>query len=126
MPYSTLPESWIHAAATLRARRESVGMSLAQLASRTRIGQNYLAAIEEARFDRCGAAIYAIGFTRSVARTLELPEGPIVAAVRDGHAVAPTSAVPAPPPAPPRRLVPNLGIAATAALVLSLLGSVRP
>ena len=101
-------------------------MSLAQLANRTRIGQNYLAAIEDARFDRCGAAIYAIGFTRSVARTLELPEGPIVAAVRDGHAGPSAIAAPAPQPMPARRLVPNLGIAATAALVLSLLGGLRP
>lgn len=132
MTHSTLPEnwpeswpeSWTAAAAALRGRREALGWSLDQLADRTRIGRNHLTAIEAARFDRCGAPLYAVGFARSVARALELAEDPIVTAIRAGHAERLPSA---PPPAvsAPRRLIPNLGIATTAALLVSLLSNIR-
>lgn len=129
MTHSTLPEAWpqawIAAAATLRAKREALGLSLDQLAAHTRIGRFHLEAIEAGRFDRCGAQIYAIGFTRSIARALDTAEAPILAAIRAGTAErAPRVPVPA-PPAPPRRLVPNLGITTTAAMLLSLFGTVR-
>lgn len=99
-------------------------MSIDQLADRTCIGRHHLIAIEAGRFDRCGAPIYAIGFTRSVARTLDLAEDPILAAIRAGHA----ERLPAPPPpvaTAPRRIIPNLGIATTAALLLSMLAGLR-
>jgi transcriptional regulator with XRE-family HTH domain len=119
------PKSWNAAAAALRARREALGWSLDQIADRTCIARNHLVAIESARFDRCGAQVYAIGFARSVARTLQLAEGPILTAIRDGHAERRTCTA-SPAAAAPRRLVPNLGIAATAAaLIASLLSDIR-
>lgn len=129
MSHSTLPEAWpqawIAAAATLRAEREALGLSLEQLAAQTRIGRFHLEAIEAGRFDRCGAPIYAIGFTRAIARALDTAEAPIVAAIRAGNT---ERLPPAPMPAaiPARRgRIPNLGLATTAALLLSLLGSFR-
>lgn len=129
MTYSTLPEAWpqawIAAAAALRAEREAAGLSLDQLAAATRIGRTHLEAIEAGRFDRCGALIYAIGFTRSIARALDTAEAPILAAIRAGNAER-TPHAPAPAAlCPPRRLIPNLGIATTGALLLSLLGVFR-
>lgn len=129
MTYSTLPEAWpqawIAAASALRAEREALGLSLDQLAARTRIGRFHLEAIEAGRFDRCGAPIYAIGFTRAIARALDTAEAPIVAAIRAGNAErVPPAPVPTVPPAR-RGLVPNLGLATTATLLLSLLGGFR-
>jgi transcriptional regulator with XRE-family HTH domain len=128
MTHPTLPESWpenwIAAATLLRCRREALGISLDALADRTRVSRSHLAAMEAARFDRCGAPIYAIGFARAAARALELADPPVTSAVRAGYA----ERAPAPAPAavlPARRLIPNLGIATTAALLLSLLSVVR-
>ncbi len=118
------PESWVVAAAALRNRREALGWSLEQLADRTCIGCNHLIALESARFDRCGAPVYAIGFARAAARAMEMAEAPILVAIRDGHAarrpVAPTTAS-----IPRRRRIPNLGIASTAAQLGALLSDGR-
>ena len=116
------PESWNAAAAALRDRRAALGWSLEQLADRTCIARNHLIALESARFDRCGAPVYAIGFARSVARAMELAEAPILVAIRDGHAAR--RRVAAPPAAPARRRrIPNLGIATTAARLGALLSN---
>lgn len=120
----SLPEAWVATAAALRARREALGLSLSTLADRTCIGHYHLTAIEAARFDRCGAPVYAIGFARALARALDLPEAPVIAAVRAGIA----ERTPAPAPMPhraPRRLIPSLGLATTATMVLSLVSGLR-
>ncbi|MET3723951.1 helix-turn-helix domain-containing protein [Sphingomonas trueperi] len=62
------PDSWIVAAAALRDSREALGWSLEQLADRTCIDCNHLIALESARFDRCEAPVYAIGFANTAAR----------------------------------------------------------
>ncbi|WP_294252569.1 helix-turn-helix transcriptional regulator [uncultured Sphingomonas sp.] len=118
------PERWTEAAAALRDRREALGWSLEQLADRTCIGRNHLIALESARFDRCGAPIYAIGFARSVARAIDLAEAPILVAIRDGHAERQHGAAPAAASAR-RRRIPNLGIASTAARLAALLSDGR-
>ncbi|UYY78919.1 helix-turn-helix domain-containing protein [Sphingomonas sp. R1] len=99
-------------------------MSLDQLAARTRIGRTHLEWIEGARFDRCGAPIYAIGFARAIARTLELAETPILASIRAGHAER-APCLQAPPRPVRRAAMPSLGLATTATLLLTLLGVVR-
>ncbi|RSV44320.1 helix-turn-helix domain-containing protein [Sphingomonas sp. ABOLD] len=120
----TWPECWIVAAVALRDRREALGWSLEQLADRTCIGRNHLIALESARFDCCGAPIYAIGFARAAARAMALEEAPILVAIRDGHAAR--RPVPAPPVAATRRRrIPNLGIASTAARLGALLSDGR-
>lgn len=120
------PDAWIAAAAALRTQREAAGISLDQLAERTRIGRTHLEWIEGARFDRCGAPIYAIGFARAIARTLELAETPILASIRAGHAErAPGPPEPATARPVRRSSVPSLGLVTTATFLLTLLGVVR-
>jgi len=118
------PEDWTAAAAALRDRREALGWSLEQLSDRTCIGRNHLIALESARFGRCGAPVYAIGFARAAARAMALAEAPILVAIRDGHAARRPAAAP-PVAVTRRRRIPNLGIASTAARLGALLSDSR-
>lgn len=111
------PEGWTSTADALRQAREAHGLSLEDLAARTRISCHHLSAIEQAEFDRFGAPIYAIGFARSVARALGVPEQPVVDAIKAGIA----QLAPAPIDAPATRSFSvTLGLSAAAALVLSV------
>ena len=117
------PEGWTSTADILRRAREARGLSLDELAACTRISHHHLAAIEEAEFGRCGAPIYAVGFARSVARALGVPEQPVVDSVKAGIAQL------APPPvvAPAARSFGfTLGVSAVAALALSVVASTIP
>jgi cytoskeletal protein RodZ len=117
------PEGWTSTACALRQAREARGLSLDELAERTRISHHPLAAIEQAEFDRFGAPIYAIGFARSVARALGMDEQPVVDAIKAGIA----QLAPAPIDAPAARSFGfTLGLSAAAALVLSVLVSMIP
>jgi cytoskeleton protein RodZ len=66
----------------LRDAREAAGLTLADIAARTRIAERQLAAVEEGRFSDLVSRTYAVGFARSYARTVGLPEHDIAAAVR--------------------------------------------
>lgn len=66
----------------LRAAREALGWSRAQLAARTKIPERHLAAIESGNFAALPARTYAVGFTRSYAREVGLEEAGIVADLR--------------------------------------------
>ncbi len=57
-----------------QAARQSQGASLAQMSAVTRIQENYLQALEEDRFDRLPPQVFAKGFVRSYARSLNLDE----------------------------------------------------
>ena len=63
--------------------RQVAGLSLADLAERTRIAGRYLAAIEEGRFSDLASRAYAVGFARTYARAVGLDENVIVKAVRE-------------------------------------------
>ena len=117
------PEGWTSTADALRQAREARGLSLDELAACTRISHHHLAAIEQAEFDRCGAPIYAVGFARSVARTLGVPEDQVVASIKAGIAQL------APPPAAkpaPRSFGFTLGLSAVAALGLTVASAMIP
>ncbi|MEQ1566000.1 MAG: helix-turn-helix transcriptional regulator [Myxococcota bacterium] len=58
--------------ATLRARRETLGLSLAQVAHATRIPLVHLESLEEERLDELPAGPYAQAYTRAVSRYLGL------------------------------------------------------
>ncbi|MHA6719799.1 helix-turn-helix domain-containing protein [Sphingomonas sp. RS6] len=107
-----LPEEWATTAATLRSARETAGLSLETLAERTRISHHHLIAIEAARFDRCGAPIYALGFARSVARTLGVPELTVAQGVKAGLAGRQPASI-EPAPAPRRSALREIGVAAS-------------
>ncbi len=66
----------------LRLAREAAGLSLADVATRTRITQRHLAAIERSDFSELPGRTYVTGFARAYARAVDLPEAEIGAAVR--------------------------------------------
>jgi cytoskeleton protein RodZ len=56
----------------LRRAREEQGVSIESIAAQLRIREAYLAAIEQARYDRLPGAVYALGFVRTYANYLGL------------------------------------------------------
>lgn len=66
----------------LRLAREAAGLSLADIATRTRITQRHLLAIEKSEFSELPGRTYVTGFARAYARAVDLPEAEIGAAIR--------------------------------------------
>ena len=56
----------------LRQQRQGKGLSLSDIASRTKVTQNYLQALEDGRYDRLPAELYIRGFLASYAESLGL------------------------------------------------------
>lgn len=71
------------AGARLRRAREIAGLSLADIAARTRIAERHLRSIEEGNFIALASRAYAVGFARSYAREVGLDEKDIARAVRE-------------------------------------------
>ncbi len=67
----------------LKAAREAAGLSLAELAQRTRVPQRHLEALEDGRFEALPSITYCAGFSRAYARAVGLDERAIVAKVRE-------------------------------------------
>jgi cytoskeletal protein RodZ len=72
---------------TLSSARRSLGLSLDDVASDTRIRASLIAAIERDDFDACGGAVYARGHLRSIARVLNIDAAPLVAEFDATHQV---------------------------------------
>jgi len=70
------------AGSRLRRAREVAGLSLAQLAAETRIGERLLAAIEAGDYASLPGKTYAIGFSRTYAKAVGLNDADVAAAVR--------------------------------------------
>ena len=66
----------------LRLARETAGLSLADVATRTRITQRHLEAIEKSDFSELPGRTYVTGFARAYARAVDLPEAEIAASIR--------------------------------------------
>lgn len=66
----------------LRLAREAAGLSLADIATRTRITQRHLLAIEKSEFSELPGRTYVTGFARAYARAVDLPEAEIGAEIR--------------------------------------------
>ena len=66
----------------LRLAREAAGLSLADVATRTRITQRHLSAIEKSDFSELPGRTYVTGFARAYARAVDLPEAEVGASVR--------------------------------------------
>jgi cytoskeleton protein RodZ len=71
--------------AKLRAAREAQGLSIQDVATRTRIAQRQLEAVERDDYAALPGIPYAVGFARAYARAVDLDEVAIAADVR--HAV---------------------------------------
>lgn len=88
----------------LRRAREEKGLQLEDAARVTKIGKNYLLAIEEGRFEKLPNAAYIKGFLRLYAGYLSLPGDDIVA--RYDKEIAPPPG-PQPPPAAKSQAAPE-------------------
>ncbi|QKS01322.1 helix-turn-helix domain-containing protein [Sphingomonas sp. CL5.1] len=67
----------------LRSAREAQGMSLAEIAARTRVPQRHLEAIENGSYDSLPSPTYAVGFVRAYARTVGEDEVDLARATRE-------------------------------------------
>ena len=66
----------------LRNARQSSGLSLAEMADRTKISERQLTAIEEDDFESLAGKTYAIGFSRTYAKALGVDDAEIIEGVR--------------------------------------------
>lgn len=66
----------------LRRAREAAGLTLADIAARTRIAERHLKSIEAGNFTALASRVYAVGFARNYAREIGLDENEIARAVR--------------------------------------------
>lgn len=109
----------------LREAREALGLTLADVAQRTRITQRHLRAVEESQFSELPGRTYVTGFSRAYARAINLPEAEIAAAVRreleDEHYTA-RPIYEAYEPTDPARL-PTKRLAITFVVITALLAS---
>lgn len=76
------PSAGQTAGAQLRTAREALGLSRSDIASRTKVAERHLLAIEEDRLGDLAARTYAVGFARSYARAVGLDEAAIAERVR--------------------------------------------
>ncbi len=102
--------------AELRARRQSLGWELADLAGSLRIRQSYLEAIEAGRIGDLPGITYALGFVRAYASALGLSGEQMASRFRAESADA-TTRPPLSFPAP----VPQRGVPAGALMLLGLM-----
>jgi len=108
----------------LRTAREAQGLTLDDIASRTRIPIRHLQSIEREEWDALPAPTYSIGFGRAYANAVGLDGAAIGAEIRGqigGPQPYPTTAAPYYQPADPARVPPRslALIAAAIALVLA-------
>jgi cytoskeleton protein RodZ len=80
----------------LRAAREAQGLELAELASRTRIPQRHLEAIEQSNFTGLPSITYALGFAKAYARAVGADEVAIARELRIELGDNPERAAPTP------------------------------
>ncbi|GGC06010.1 hypothetical protein GCM10011494_25800 [Novosphingobium endophyticum] len=118
----------------LRAAREAAGLSRSDIASKTKVAERHLLAIEEDRFGDLAARTYAVGFSRTYARAVGLDEADVAEQVRrhldaeaDIHAslVEPSFEPGDPARVPPVRLawVAAAGVVVVIGLLLAFWGS---
>jgi cytoskeletal protein RodZ len=112
----------------LRAAREGQGLSIADVAARTRVTQRFLEAIEQDRLDLLPSPAYASGFARAYARAVGLDQVQIGREVRDRLAAGamppryhPVEAIADPARGPSRTTVIVAAGLALAVLVLAVL-----
>lgn len=108
----------------LHEARESMGLSLAEIAERTRVAIRHLEGIEKSDFSTLPSPTYAVGFAKAYARAVGLDEAMIGREIRGtGHV---TRAVPQYQPLEaddPRRLPPRgLAMVGAAVAVIAVIG----
>jgi cytoskeleton protein RodZ len=109
----------------LRMAREGAGLSLADIANRTRISQRHLDAIERSDFDTLPSRTYVTGFARAYARAIGVSEVDIGREIRAelaGGAMSPREIYEAYEPADPARVPSRMLAWSLFALVVLLVG----
>ncbi|KEQ53157.1 helix-turn-helix domain-containing protein [Sphingobium chlorophenolicum] len=108
--------------ARLRAAREAQGLSIQDVATRTRIAQRQLEAIERDDYAALPGIPYAVGFARAYARAIDVDEVAIAADVRSAvhNSDLGSNRYEAFEPADPAR-VPSRALAWTAAAIVVIL-----
>lgn len=77
------PEVTGAASARMRTAREAAGLSLADVAQRTRVPLRHLEALERGDYAALPGITYCAGFARAFARAVDLDENALVAQVRE-------------------------------------------
>lgn len=109
----------------LQRAREAKGLSLDEIAKRTRIPIRHLHSIEDENWDALPAVTYAIGFARSYAKAVDLDGGRVAAELRD-RIGSPRPIVTAPEyyePADPARVPPRTLAIVAAVLAVLIVGA---
>lgn len=110
--------------AKLRARREAEGLSLNEIANRTRVPIRHLEAIEASEYTALPGSTYTIGFTKSYAKALGLDDVAIAAEIRaeleQGGYQGVVARAPAYEPTDPARVPPRWLAWSAASLAVAL------
>jgi cytoskeleton protein RodZ len=113
--------------AKLRSLREAEGLSLNEIANRTRVPIRHLEAIETSDYSALPGSTYTIGFTRSYAKALGLDDAAITAEMREelaqGGYQGVVARLPAYEPADPARVPPRWLAWSAAALAIALVAA---
>jgi cytoskeletal protein RodZ len=106
----------------LREAREGLGLTLSDIASRTRVPMRHLEAIEAGDYSGLPSPTYAIGFAKAYARAVGLDEKAIANEVRNNPhlPIAPTTDYEAYQPRDSKR-IPSRGVAMVAGAIAVLL-----
>lgn len=109
----------------LRMAREGAGLTLADVAMKTRITLRHLEAIERSDFEALPGRTYITGFVRAFARAVDLPEADVSREIRaelSDTLTTPRETYEAYEPADPMR-VPSRRVALTVLLVIAALAA---
>lgn len=119
------------AGARLRHAREAAGLSIADIAARTRISQRQVEHVEQGDYSAFASRTYAIGFARNIARTLGLDAEDVVRQVRSeigavqAYARPDDAFEPGDPARVPSRMLVWLSLAAAGLLLAGLFMAYR-
>lgn len=123
--HAPAPEPALTAGQRLQAARRAKGIELSQIAAETRIPQRHLVAIENGDYSQLPSRTYAIGFTRTYARVLELDEDELLDRLREElgdeqhrHNMAPDRFEPGDPARVPSRKLAWFGALAAVLLLV--------
>lgn len=108
----------------LRAAREAQGMSLDDVATRTRIPTRHLESIEASEWSRLPASTYSVGFAKNYATALGLDRNEIGEALKaemSGYNPRQSSAVEVFEPADPARVMPKWLVLLAAVAVIAVI-----
>jgi hypothetical protein len=83
------PEGAVWTGELIRQAREARGLSVTQLADRTKLSRIHIEAVEEERFDRLPVAVYLRGIVMCIARELRLDGQKVARAYLERAAAAP-------------------------------------